>query len=113
MRCLISKSAANYEVPDTKTNRIVTSFDGFQLYLLVLDEHTRHVGVFLTKPKDPPVDTVKDFLKWFGRDDGGMVRCDQGGELTQSEKFRTDLQRGREYIVELTSADDPSQNGGA
>ena len=104
---------ADYKLPVTKTDRIVTSFDRLQSYLLIVDEHTQHVWVFLTKPKDPPVDTVKDFLKRFGQDDGGMVMCDQGGELTWSERFRTDLQHNQGYIVEPTGADDPSHNGGA
>ena len=76
-----------------------------------MDEYTRHMWVFLTKLKDPPVDTVRDFLKRFGRDGGGLVRCNQGGELARSEKFITELQRDHGYVVEPTGADDPVQNG--
>ena len=46
-----------------KTDRVVTSFDGYEAYLLIVDEATRHVWVFLTKSKDPSVDIAADFLK--------------------------------------------------
>ena len=67
-------SPTDYRQPDTVTDHIVTSFDGFQSYLLIMYNHTRHVWVFLTKSKDPPADMVKDFLKRFGRNDEGLVR---------------------------------------
>ena len=65
----------------------MTLFDGFELYLLVVDEHTRHVWVFLMKSKDPPVETAGVFLTRYGLADGGIIRCDQGGELARSEEF--------------------------
>ena len=50
----------------TADYKVLTSCDGFQSYLVVVDKHTLTIWVFLTKPKDPLVDTVKDFLKRFG-----------------------------------------------
>ena len=77
----LQASALDYSRPSTSTDRVVTSFDGYSAYLLVVDEATRHVWVFLKESKDPPVEIASDFLKHFGLDDGGMIRCDQGGEL--------------------------------
>ena len=59
LRALLS----DYTQPLTKTDRVVASFDGFEAYFLIVDEATRHVWVFLTKSKDPPLDTAVDFLK--------------------------------------------------
>ena len=75
--------AADYTQPSTKTDRIVTSFDGYKAYLLIVDKATRHVWVFLMKSKDLSVDKASDFLKRFSLADGGLIRCDQGGELAQ------------------------------
>ena len=102
--------AADYTQPSTRTDRVVTSFDGYEAYLLIVDEATRHVWVFLTKSKDPPVDIAADFLKRFGLADGGMIRCDQGGELARSNLFCTTMQRDHGYIIEPTEADNIAQN---
>ena len=71
------------------------------------------MSVFLIESKDPPVEVALDFLKRVGLDDGGMIRCDQGGELAWSEKFCTTMQRKHGYVIEPTGADDPAQNRGA
>ena len=92
---------------------MVTSFNGFESYLLIVDEHSRHVRVFLTKSKDPPVETAGAFLTGYGLADGGRIRCDQGGELARSEEFRTRMMRDHGYVVEPTGTADPAQNGGA
>ena len=93
-------------------DRVVRSFDGFNCYLLIVDEVSRHTWAFLFQSKDPPVDTVLDFLKFYGNDGGGIIRCDQGGELAKSTAFRTKVQAQYNYVVESTGADSASQNGG-
>jgi hypothetical protein len=70
--CFLCVSTADYSQLDTNIERTVTSIDRFELYLLFLDKHTRHVWVFLTKSKDLPVDTAKYFLQRFGRSDRKM-----------------------------------------
>ena len=52
------------------------------------------------------------FLKKYGRPEGGTIRCDQGGELSRSDAFRTLVLASHGYVVEPTGADSPSQNGG-
>ena len=87
--------------------------DGFESYAIIVDEMTRHVWVFLAKPKDPPADTASSFPKRYGHDDGGMILCDQGRELTRSEKFLTKMMEDHDYIVEQTGVDALAQYGGA
>jgi hypothetical protein len=52
------------------------------------------------------------FLSTFGLQEGGVIRCDQGGELARSTEFRTRMLKDFNYKVEPTGADSPSQNGG-
>ena len=68
----------------TRTNRVVASYDGFSSYLLIVNEATRFIWVFLTKSKAPPLDILDTFLTRFGHENGGLVRTDQGGELARS-----------------------------
>ena len=42
-------STSDFSRPNKKTNRVVTSCDGFSSYLLIVDEATRFIWVFLTK----------------------------------------------------------------
>ena len=51
------------------------------------------------------------FLGVSGRAEGGLIRCDQGGELEQCPAFCTTMERDYGYKVEPTGADSPSQNG--
>ena len=51
-------------------------------------------------------------LKVFGRESGGILRCNQGGELAKCNEFATEMQKRHGYKVEPTGADSPSQNGG-
>ena len=71
-------STSNYSAPNLETDRVVQSFDGFVAYLLIVDEASRFIWVFLRKSKDPPTDLVSHFLQMYGRRTGGVIRCDQG-----------------------------------
>jgi hypothetical protein len=104
-------STSDYARPNKSTDRVVSSYDGYTLYLLVIDEASRMAWVFLTKSKDPPIDIVRAFLTLHGHSDGGCVRTDQGGELASSGAFRDLLMREFSYSLEPTGADSPSQNG--
>ena len=62
--------------------------DGYNLYLLIVDYHTRYLWVFLTRNKAPPLKVVTQFLSTYGTKDGiRIVRTDQGGELAQLNAF--------------------------
>ena len=75
--------SSDFGRPSIDTYMVVTSFDGFKSYLLIVDEHTRHVWVILTRSKDPPVETAGVLLTRYGLSDGGMIRCNQGGKLVR------------------------------
>lgn len=82
-------SASDYTQPSTKTDRVLASFNGFNAYLLIVNEATCHVWGFLIKSKDPPVDKATDFLKRLSLANEGLIRCDHRGELARSSLFRT------------------------
>ena len=102
----------DYSRPDKSKDRIIQSFDGYNSYLLIVDEHTRFIWIFLCKTKEPPLDLVNLHLDIFGSRLGGSIRCDQGGELARSHEFVTQMTLLK-YTVEPTGADDPAQNKAA
>lgn len=103
-------STSDFSRPNTATDRVISSWDGYSAYLLVVDEASR-IWVFLTKSKEPPIDIVDTFLDRFGLEKGGSIRSDQGGELARSHGFSDMLLRKHRYVIEPTGADSPSQNG--
>ncbi len=74
-------SPSNYAQPNKATDRVVYSWDGYYSYLLVVNEATQFIWVFLTKSKDPPLDIMDAFLKRFAHDRSGFIHTDQGGKL--------------------------------
>ena len=103
-------STSDYTRRDKSKDRVVSSYDGFTSYLLVVDEASRYVWVFLTATKSPSIDIIKEFLIQHGHDDGGCIRTDQGGELARSSAIQDMLLRDFHYTLEPTGADSPSQN---
>ena len=55
---------------------------------------------------------MSQHLAQFGLTTGGVIRCDQGGELARSKAFISTMLNVHNYVVEPTGADSPSQNGG-
>ena len=104
-------STADFARPDAKKDRVISSFDGYTSYLAVVDDYSRYTWVFLCKTKEPPVELVLEFLHQFGLSKGGLIRCDEGGELALSDKFR-DAALQHHYIVEPTGPDTAQQNAG-
>jgi hypothetical protein len=107
----IRASAADLSQPKSSDDRVVESFDGFNSYLLIVDEVSKYSWIFLTKSKEPPVELTQLFMKEFANADGGKIRVDQGGELARSTFWRTTMLTEFQYKVEPTGADSPSQNG--
>ena len=104
-------STPDFQQPSTKGgDRVVHSHDGYSSYLLIVDEASRFIWVFLTSTKNPPLNIIKEFLSTHGLPDGGFIRTDQGGELAGSNAF-LDLCGGSHYKSEPTGSDTPSQNG--
>ena len=105
-------SAKHFGDKDDGKDSVVRSFDGFNSYLAIVDEHSRYGWVFLCASKDPPIEEMSAHLQTFGLKTGGILRCDQGGELAKCSEFITEMKSRHGYVVEPTGADSPSQNGG-
>ena len=97
-----------------KEGKVITSRDGFNSYLLIVDKFTGYVWVMLSCGKEPPLEFVKDFLEKHKDEKCKIctVRTDQGGDLWKSFEFR-EIIRKAQCIAEPTGADDPAQNGKA
>ena len=106
-------STSDYSTPNIERDRVVESFDGYVAYLIIVDEASKFVWIFLRKSKEPPIELVSHFLQIYGRRSGGVIRCDQGGELARSSAFKSAMMEKHLYVLEPTGADSPSQNGGA
>jgi hypothetical protein len=81
-------STSDFSRPDKDRDRVVTSFDGYNAYLIIVDEYTKYVWVYLCVSKDPPIDLIELHLDQFGTK-GIHIRCDQGGELAGCTDFVT------------------------
>ena len=104
-------STFDYSKPSPDADRVIQSYDGYNSYLIIVDEVSRFIWVFLCKNKEPPIDIMGAFLTRFGHSNGGLLRTDLGGELARSTDFRTIMKEKYNYVVETTGADSPSQNG--
>ncbi len=105
-------STEDYRRPNKGTDRVITLYSGYSSHLVIVDSASRRVWVFLTKTKDPPIETFRAFMTRFASHTG-LIRTDQGGELARSGAVRTMMLTEFRYVVEPTGADSPSQNGGA
>ncbi len=95
----------------TEKGTTVTSLDGMNSYLSIIDRATRYMWVFPSKSKIPPIETVKMILNKFGcKNTHRTVRTDQGGELGRSNNFATAIAECG-FTLELTGADASAQNG--
>jgi hypothetical protein len=106
-------SRLDYSCPDKQMDRVIQSWEGCSLYLLIVDEASHYIWVFLTNSKDPPLDIIDQFLWKFGHKDGGSIRTDQGSELAGLSALADMVLQNHSYLFESTGADSPSQNGAA
>jgi hypothetical protein len=101
-------STLSYDQPNKEEDRVVTSYDGYNCYLIVVDEYTKFTWVYLRTSKEPPIDTCLLHLDQLGSK-AGYIRCDKGGELAKCAEWTTAMVK-RGYIVEPTGSDSPDQN---
>ncbi len=104
-------SSSDYQRPNKVTARVIASWNGYSLYILVVDEASRYVWVFLTKSKEPPLDIIDTLLDRCGHELGGLICTDQGGKLSCSFAFKDMLLRKPKHVIEPMGADSPLQNG--
>ena len=96
--------------PDNTHEPLMTSKDGYNCYLLIVDEFSRYRWVFLFASKSPPTDTITTFLNKHGLPSGSKwVRRDQGGELAKSTSIRKYI-NDEKYTLEITEAGSSFQN---
>jgi hypothetical protein len=69
-------SASDYSRPDKSKDRVIQSFDGYSSYLLIVDEASCFVWIFLTASKEPPLAIIREFLTQHGHSDGGSEHTD-------------------------------------
>ena len=78
---------SNYTVKD-EHGPTITSKDGYNSYLLVIDRASRYAWIFLTKSKHPPISVARKILNKFKSiHPHRTVRTDQEKELGKSEEF--------------------------
>jgi hypothetical protein len=106
-------SSPEYRGQTKLRDRVISSWDGYSSYLLIVNEASWYIWVFHTKSKDPPIDIVETFLGRFIHEDGGVLRMDQGGELARSFDFGDTILQNHKYVLEPTGADRTSKNGAA
>jgi len=102
---------SGFQTKDDEGRRI-TSLDGYNSYLLIIDRKTRRLWVFLTKSKAPPITTARDFLQKNGCrfSTRKIIRTDQGGELWRSTEFQNMVQ-AEHFLLQPTATDSSFQNG--
>ena len=97
---------------DTANNegRTVTSMDGKNSYLLIVDRKTRYMWLYLAESKAPPLLAVRMVLEKFGSDDKHRtLRTDQDKSLGKSKAFLAMLEEAK-FTPELTGTDNSQQN---
>ncbi len=106
-------SCSDYSRPDKWTDRVIQLWDRYSSCLLIVDEASCYIWVFLTNSKDPPLDIIDQFLWKFGHKDVGSIQTDQGSELAGLLALANMVLQNHSYLFEPTGTDSPSQNGAA
>ena len=102
---------SGFETKD-ESGRCITSIDGYNSYLLIIDRKTRRLWGFLSKSKSPPIDTARTFLQRnkCRHSTRKIIRTDEGGELYRSHAFQH-MADAEGFILQPTAPDAARQNG--
>ena len=96
-----------------KEGKPITSIDGYNSYLIIIDRSTRDTWIFLQSSKEPPINAIKILLTKFKTTyPHRTVKTDQGGEFGGCTAFK-ELLVGDDmgFSLEVTEADASAQNG--
>jgi hypothetical protein len=66
-------SPSEYSCPDKWMDHVIQLWDRYSSYLLIVNEASCYIWVFLTNSKDPPLDIIDQFLRKVGHKDGGSI----------------------------------------
>ncbi len=82
---------------------LVTSLDGYNSCIVIVDSTTRYTWVFLSKTKAPKVDITTTFLKVHGAQalQQKYIHTDEGGELRGSHLFHKAVQEAGKFLNPL------------
>ncbi len=98
-------------VSKSEEGRTITSTDGYNSYLIIVDRKTRYTWGFLTASKVPPVTHAEAVLrKYKCEHEHRTVRTDQGKELGLSKDFKVMLAR-QGFVLDPTGSDNSRENG--
>lgn len=76
-------------VVKSENNPSITSIDGYNSYLIIVDRVTRYIWIFLTISKAPPITIAQKVLHKFKcKNPHRTVQTDQGGTLGMSHEFQ-------------------------
>ena len=88
----------------------ITSIDGKNSYVAIIDRATRYTWVFTPSSKQPPVDIIRKILeKLKSKHKHRTVRVDQGGKLGRSADFSAMVDECG-FALETTGSDASAQN---
>ena len=97
----------------TDEGKRLTSIDGKNAYLLLVDRKTRYMWIYLTHSKEPPLNAIEMVLSKFGSNDKHRtVRTDQDKGLSKSKDY-LDLLEKLKFTPEMTGTDNSQQNSRA
>jgi hypothetical protein len=71
-------SHSDYRSPRLGTDQVVECFESFSAYLIVVDEASHYVWVFLQTSKNPLVDLIFGLLALHGSTQGGVIHTNLG-----------------------------------
>jgi hypothetical protein len=93
-----------------KTLNCITSRDGKQAYLAIVDRSTRYTWVFTSSSKSVPIEQAKAVLhKSKSNCKDHTVQVDQVGEFGRSSKF-SKMASDKQFSLEITGSDTSAQN---
>ena len=93
------------------SGKTITSVDGYNSYLLIIERKSRFIWIFLSGSKIPPIHAAESVLENFkSTHKHQTVRTDQGGKLGQSSDFRNLISKCG-FSLKITGSDASAQNG--
>ena len=91
-------------VTKNESRPLITSKEEYSCYLLITDEYSRYLWIFIFANTSPSVETVTTFLNTHGLQSWlQRVRTDLGGKLTCSTSVRKFIQ-DKGYTLETTDS---------